>query len=142
MTVKAILSQKGRNVVTIHPTRTLAEAADILTRHGIGALIVRAEKGVDGILSERDIVRAAAKFGSAALARPVEDVMTRRVVSCSERDTVGNLMEMMTDGKFRHLPVLEDGELTGIVSIGDIVKYRLAEIEREQNALREYILTA
>jgi CBS domain-containing protein len=97
---------------------------------------------VIGILSERDIVRALAASGTAALDQQVGQVMTRKVMTCSEAETIASLMERMTQGKFRHLPVVERGRLAGIISIGDVVKYRLEEMEKESSALREYILTA
>ncbi len=144
MTVKAILSRKGNDVITIEPTVTLSAAVNILAERRIGALVVvaSADKQVAGILSERDIVRALAQRGPGALQEAVGQVMTRRVVSCTESDTVAALMERMTQGKFRHLPVVERGKLVGLVSIGDVVKHRLGEMEHESNALREYILTA
>lgn len=144
MTVKAILSRKGNDVITIEPTVTLSAAVNILAERRIGALVVvaGADKQVAGILSERDIVRALAQRGPGALQDAVGEVMTRRVVTCTESDTVAALMERMTQGKFRHLPVLERGKLVGLVSIGDVVKHRLGEMEHESNALREYILTA
>ena len=143
MTVKAILSRKGNNVITIEPTVMLSAAVKILAEHRIGAVVVAgADKQVAGILSERDIVRALAQRGPGALEEPVGQVMTRKVVTCTESDTVAALMERMTQGKFRHLPVVERGKLVGLVSIGDVVKHRLGEMEHESNALREYILTA
>jgi CBS domain-containing protein len=143
MTVKAILSRKGSAVVTIAPAASLADAAKLLSSHRIGAVIVTDLEGrVIGVLSERDIVRALADRGAAALDLGVEQTMTRRVVTTVEADTVGEIMERMTAGKFRHIPVVEDGRLIGVVSIGDVVKYRLEEIERETNAMRDYILTA
>jgi len=143
MTVKAILSRKGNDVITIEPAVTLSAAVKILGEHRIGALVVvGADKQVAGILSERDIVRALAQRGSGALEEAVGQVMTRKVVTCSESDTVAALMERMTKGRFRHLPVVERGRLAGLVSIGDVVKYRLEEMEHESNALKEYILTA
>jgi CBS domain-containing protein len=143
MTVKAILSRKGNDVITIEPTVTLSDAVKILADRRIGAVVVvGADRQVAGILSERDIVRAVAQRGPGALQDAVEQVMTRRVVTCSESDTVAAIMERMTQGKFRHLPVVERGKLAGLVSIGDIVKHRLEEMEHESNALREYILTA
>ena len=143
MTVKAILSSKRGDIVTIEPTATLESAVKILSEKRIGALIVVGPDGrVAGILSERDIVRALGERGPSVLTEPVGQVMTRKVVTCSETDTVGNIMERMTAGKFRHVPVLDRGRLVGIVSIGDVVKYRLEEMERESSALREYILTA
>jgi CBS domain-containing protein len=143
MTVKAILSRKGNNVITIEPTVTLSAAVNILAEHRIGAVVVAgADKQVAGILSERDIVHALAQRGPGALEEAVGQVMTRKVVTCAESDTVAALMERMTQGKFRHLPVVERGKLVGLVSIGDVVKHRLGEMEHESNALREYILTA
>jgi CBS domain-containing protein len=144
MTVKAILSRKGNDVITIEPTVTLSAAVKILAEHRIGAVVVVAgpDREVAGILSERDIVRALAQRGPGALEEAVGQVMTRKVVTCSESDTVAALMERMTQGKFRHLPVVERGKLAGLVSIGDVVKHRLGEMEHESNALREYILTA
>jgi CBS domain-containing protein len=143
MTVKAILSRKGNDVITIEPTVMLSAAVKMLADHRIGAVVVvGADRQVAGILSERDIVRALAQRGPGALQDAVEQVMTRKVVTCSESDTVAAIMERMTQGKFRHLPVVERGRLAGLVSIGDIVKHRLEEMEHESNALREYILTA
>jgi CBS domain-containing protein len=143
MTVKAILSRKGNDVITIEPTVSLSAAVQILAEHRIGAVVVVGADGqVAGILSERDIVRAVAQRGPGALQEAVEQVMTRKVVTCSESDTVAELMERMTKGKFRHIPVIERGKLAGLVSIGDVVKHRLEEMEHESNALREYILTA
>lgn len=143
MTVKAILSTKGSDIVTIAPSATLAEAAKLLATHRIGAVVVSdADRRVAGILSERDIVRVLGERGAVALSQSVDAVMTRKVVTCTEADTIGALMERMTAGKFRHIPVVDGGRLVGIVSIGDVVKFRLGEMEREQNALRDYILTA
>jgi CBS domain-containing protein len=143
MTVKAILSRKGSTVVTIAPAASLAEAAKLLSTNRIGAVIVTdPDARVIGVLSERDIVRALADRGAAVLELRVEQAMTRRVVTAGEADTVGEIMERMTAGKFRHIPVVENDRLAGVVSIGDVVKYRLEEIERESNAMRDYILTA
>lgn len=143
MTVKAILADKGRSVVTISPTISLSTAIKILAENRIGAVVVtNADHGLEGILSERDLVRALAEHGASVLNEPVEKVMTRKVVTCVETDTVNDMMERMTAGKFRHVPVLEEGRIAGIVSIGDVVKHRLMQIENESNALREYILTA
>jgi CBS domain-containing protein len=143
MTVKAILARKGTEVTTIEPTTTLASAVLSLSKHRIGALVVTgADHRIVGIVSERDIVRALAESGSQALERPVADVMTRKVVTCSERDTVAELMERMTQGKFRHVPVADQGRLVGIVSIGDVVRLRVEEMEHDAAALQEYIRTA
>jgi len=143
MTVKSILALKGYDIVTIEPTATLAAAAKLLAERRIGAALVLGVEGrLAGILSERDIVRALAERGAAGLDERVDQVMTRKVFTCAESDTVAQVMEQMTAGKFRHVPVVDQGRLTGIISIGDVVKYRLHEIESESNALREYILTA
>lgn len=143
MIVKSILSVKGSGVATIAPTATIAEATKLLAERKIGALVVTGAGGrVTGIISERDIVRAFARYGADALERPLTDVMTRKVVTCEPGDTVSFLMESMTEGKFRHLPVTEDSRLVGIISIGDVVKYRLTELQQEQDALRDYIQTA
>ena len=143
MTVKAILSRKGSDVATIAPTATLADAVKLLAERRIGAFVVTgADNRVAGILSERDIVRVLAARGTDALQDNVAAVMTRKVSTCTEAETVAVIMERMTVGKFRHLPVVEQGRLAGIISIGDVVKLRVEEIEGESNALREYIATA
>jgi CBS domain-containing protein len=143
MTVKAIISGKGRDVHTIEPTATLETAVRALTEKGIGALVVLGpDHRVIGILSERDIVRVLAERGASVLQQPLSTTMTRKVVTCGESETVGGIMERMTKGKFRHVPVVERDELVGIVSIGDVVKHRLKEMERESAALRDYIQTA
>jgi CBS domain-containing protein len=143
MTVKAILSLKGGDVVTIEPTASLATAAKVLAERWIGALVVMdSEDCIAGIVSERDIVRAVAERGAAALDERLDQVMTRRVVTCTEAMTISEVMKRMTAGKFRHLPVVELGRLVGIVSIGDVVKYRLAAMQHETQSLRDYILAA
>lgn len=143
MNVKTILSTKGSEVITIGPTATLEEAITILNERRIGALVVLgADERVIGILSERDIVRALAELGAASLKEPLSRSMTRIVVTCCESDTVSDLMERMTHGRFRHIPVLEQERLVGIVSIGDVVKQRLSEMERDHEAMRDYIQTA
>jgi CBS domain-containing protein len=143
MTVEHILATKGRNVVTIEPERTLGEAARLLNEKRIGAVVVSdPDHAVLGIFSERDIVKAVARGGAAALDEPVSRYMTAKVITCTGRSGISELMELMTAQKFRHVPIIEDGRLNGIVSIGDIVKHRLAEIEAEHRALRDYIATA
>lgn len=143
MTVSIILAVKGRDVATIDPSASLASAVNVLAEKRIGALLILgADHRVIGILSERDIVRALAERGANALDEPVSQTMTRKVSTCNETETVSNIMERMTDGKFRHVPVVEQGRLVGIVSIGDVVKHRLHEMERESAAMRDYILTA
>ncbi|MDP2803651.1 MAG: CBS domain-containing protein [Phreatobacter sp.] len=143
MNVKSILDAKGRAVATIAPDATLAAAANLLAEKRIGAVVVTgAGHTVAGILSERDIVRSLSEHGARALDRSVDETMTRKVTTCAEQDSLGQLMESMTNGKFRHLPVVEDGRLVGIISIGDVVKRRLSEIEREHNALKDYVMNA
>ena len=143
MTVKTILSAKGSEVITIGPNATLEEAIAVLNKHRIGAVVVLgAEQRVIGILSERDIVRALADRGAAAVKEPLAQTMTRVVVTCGEADTVSEIMERMTRGRFRHIPVVEQDRLIGIISIGDVVKQRLGEMERESEALKDYIQTA
>ena len=143
MNVKSILVTKGGDVITIEPSASLAAAAKLLAERRIGALLVLGpDRRVAGIVSERDIVRALAERGASALDEQVGQVMTRKVVTCTETDTVAEIMERMTAGKFRHVPVIEQGRLIGIVSIGDVVKHRLHEIENESAALRDYIRTA
>ena len=143
MTVQTILSRKGRNVVTIEPSATLQAAIATLAEHRIGAVVVLgADRRVIGLLSERDVVRAFAEFGADALTKRLAQVMTREVAICGEAESALSIMERMTTGKFRHIPVIERDQLVGIVSIGDIVKHRLCEMEQESTALREYIQSA
>ena len=140
MTVAAILNGKGRDVLTAGPDATLAEICKLLDEHRIGALVILEKDGsVCGIASERDIVRQVSRQGNAALALPVSSCMTRKVVSCSEHDTIDHVMGKMTDGRFRHLPVLENGKLAGIISIGDIVKAKIQQAELEAEELKRYI---
>jgi CBS domain-containing protein len=140
MIVKNILVGKRGNVVTIEPTANLTAAVKLLAERRIGAVVILgADNRIVGILSERDIVRVLAEHGPTALNQPVGQVMTRDVKTCSEDDTIGGLMSRMTTGKFRHMPVVEQGKLIGIVSIGDVVKNRVEEIEHETEALRDYV---
>jgi CBS domain-containing protein len=142
MTVRAILDAKGRQVVSIGAEAKVSSAVKILSERRIGAVLVLASGKIEGIISERDIVRVLGERGPAALDEPVRAVMTAKVMTCHRADTVSSLMEKMTDGKFRHLPVVEDGEVIGLVSIGDVVKHRVMEYENEQEAMRDYIKTA
>jgi CBS domain-containing protein len=144
MQVRQILRVKGGDVISIGTDATLSEAACLLARKRIGAVLVRdAKGGLAGILSERDVVRAVATDSVSALCRPVGAYMTRAVATCTETDTVDELMEMMTHGRFRHVPVLDESDqLIGIVSIGDVVKTRIEETVREAETLREYIAAA
>jgi CBS domain-containing protein len=142
MTVRAILDSKGHHILNVEPDARLSAAIKILAERRIGAVLVMSNQRMEGILSERDIVRVLGERGAAVLDEPVRDVMTRKVISCKQSDTVGAIMEMMTSGKFRHLPVVEDDKVVGLISIGDIVKWRVREYESEQEALRDYIKTA
>ena len=142
MTVRAILDTKGHQIESVEPDAKLSAAIKTLAERKIGAVLVMSQGRVEGILSERDIVRVLGERGAAALDEPVSAVMTRKVVSCKQADTVAAIMEMMTSGKFRHLPVVENDTVVGLISIGDIVKWRVGEYEAEQEALREYIKTA
>lgn len=143
MIVKSIIDAKGVDVVTIEPATTLDAAAKLLAERRIGAVVVLgAESRVAGILSERDIVRAISERGASAMLEQVAQVMTRKVATCTLEETIHSIMERMTSGKFRHMPVIEQGRLAGIVSIGDVVKHRIVEIEQESAALRDYIQTA
>lgn len=142
MTVATILGQKGSAVVTVGSGETLEAVTGVLEEHGIGAVVVSdADMQIEGIVSERDIVRAVARHGAEALQKPVSAFMTRDVVTCGEDEGIATLMQRMTQGKFRHLPVARDGKLVGIISIGDVVKRRIAEAELEAQAMREYIAT-
>ena len=141
MNVTAILKAKGRQVLTAGPETPLTEIARQLSEARIGAIVVTGHAGqIAGIISERDIIRAVAERGGEALQEPVSRSMTRGVKTCDADDTLDELMSKMTAGRFRHLPVLEDGKLAGIVSIGDVVKHHIAAVEREASALREYIV--
>jgi CBS domain-containing protein len=143
MSVRHILADKGGDVVTIGPDASLAEAASLLASRKIGAVVVGSDGAkVAGILSERDIIRAMANEGAAALQAKVSGYMTANVVTCGRDTGIDDLMQLMTEGKFRHVPVVEDGRLVGIVSIGDVVKRRMADVEAERDALKEYIATA
>ena len=142
MTVATIINEKGREVVTTGPGRTLAEVAAMLSEKRIGAVLVMQGENLLGILSERDIVRGLARHGADALHKLASDCMTSRVVTCRPEDTINDVMQKMTTGRFRHLPVMQNGKLAGIVSIGDIVKRRIEEVEREAEQIREYIATA
>ena len=138
MDVERILATKGREVATTRPDGTVATAAGLLRARGIGALVVsRDGERVDGILSERDIVRGLAQHGGDVLGMRVSDLMSRSVQTCSPRDTVKSIMAQMTRHRVRHLPVVDGGRLIGLVSIGDVVKNRLDEMEDEVNVLRD-----
>lgn len=141
MNVQGILKGKGADVATIGPDASLGDATAALRDHGVGALVVSADGSkIDGIISERDVVRALAGHGGSTLGRSVSSAMSGDVVTCRAGDTVDELMAMMTDRRIRHLPVVDDaGALAGIISIGDVVKSRLGELEHENDQLYEYI---
>jgi CBS domain-containing protein len=141
MTVAWILKQKGRNVVSALPDTTVEEAVNLLERHHIGAVVIVDElHRVQGIVSERDIVRILAKHGAAVLLEPVSNHMTRNVIVCTEHHSIDWLMEQMTVRRFRHIPVAENERLAGIVSIGDVVKHKLALAESEAAQMRQYFV--
>ncbi|WP_243373828.1 CBS domain-containing protein [Microvirga solisilvae] len=143
MNVDQILSMKGRSVVSIDASHSLSEAARLLSERRIGAVVVvDGRQPVAGILSERDIVKAIAASGARALDEPVSRFMTMEVVTCTGRHSINELMELMTQRKFRHVPVVDGGQLVGIISIGDVVKQRVEEVEAETQAIKEYIATA
>ncbi len=142
MQVRSILKMKGTRVVTVRPEIGIGETARLLAENKIGAVVVVDAAGaVAGILSERDIVNALARHGTAAVAKTVADLMTRDVQHCAPDATIGSVMTTMTERRIRHVPVIEDGRLIGIVSIGDVVKWRLEETLHEAEALRDYVMT-
>jgi CBS domain-containing protein len=137
-----ILKAKGRAVTTARPDATLLEIARKLAQKRIGAIVIVGDNGeVVGMLSERDMIRAIAEHGEKALKLTASDFMTRTVISCQETNTIEEIMGMMNQGRFRHVPVLEDGALVGIISIGDLVKNHIAEVEMEVTAMRDYFVT-
>lgn len=144
MQVIEILRQKGREVVSLASDASLADATRLLAAKRIGAVVIREDAGgIAGVLSERDVVRAVATESVRALANPVSHYMTRQVATCQEHDTVEELMAMMTEGRFRHVPVVDaQGRLCGMISIGDVVKMHIEETTREASNLREYIAAA
>ena len=139
MTVSAILKEKGDEIFSLSPGQSLSEAAEMLAEKRVGALLVLDGGRMAGILSERDIVRALAAKGASVLESPVADTMTRKVRHCEPSDTVSRVMEIMTEGRFRHLPVMEGGDLVGFISIGDVVKRRIGEVQQEAESIREYV---
>jgi len=142
MNVAQILKHKGNRIIAVSPGESVIDAARLLSREGIGAVLARDPGGkVVGIISERDVVRTMAKHGVAALTMTVAECMTRDVVFCTPHQSIDQVMSMMTSRRFRHMPVQERGELVGIISIGDVVKQRIEETEMEAQALRQYIAT-
>lgn len=143
MTVSHILGGKGRKVITLPPSTSIHDAAKFLAENRIGAIIITGANGaIEGIVSERDIVRSVAGAGNVNLGKPVSDIMTRTVKTCSESDSEEDLMKLMTDNRIRHLPVVDNGKLVGVVSIGDVVKYRMEAIESETREMKAYIASA
>ncbi len=140
MTVQKVLAIKGTRVVTAKPQSTVMQITDLLRTERIGVVIISSDgKSAEGILSERDIVRAIADKGAASLELTADKVMTREVVTCGQTDTVNSVMAKMNAGGFRHLPVVEGGELRGLISSTDVVRYRLEQAESEAEHLRSYI---
>ena len=140
MTVKAILEEKGRDVITVTRDVSVTDAGRTLSKNKIGAVVVvDGDQHICGIVSERDIVRSISEKGPAGLDRPVSEVMTSNVKVCDENHSVNELMEMMTEGRFRHLPVEQDGKLAGMISIGDVVRRRIEQVEREAEEIKAYI---
>ncbi|MEM7070046.1 MAG: CBS domain-containing protein, partial [Pseudomonadota bacterium] len=138
--VSEILAQKGRAVFTAHHDESIEDIAKTLSEKKIGAAVILDSKdGVCGIASERDIVREIAKEGCDALSKPISVCMTQKVISCSENDSIDSLMDKMTKGRFRHLPVIDDGKLNGIISIGDVVKRKIEMAERDAEDMKRYI---
>jgi CBS domain-containing protein len=140
MILEQILREKGGQVYSVAESATLKEAAELLDQRKVGAMVILNEAGsVIGVISERDIVRAVARHGAAGLKQPVSDSMSRQVVTARPRETIEAAMDRMTDRRIRHLPVVEGGRLMGVVSIGDLVKWRIAEATAEVAAIRSYI---
>ncbi|HPE49215.1 MAG TPA: CBS domain-containing protein [Hyphomonas sp.] len=140
MTIDQILNDKGRTVIAILATKTLKQAAELLDEKRIGAVVTLTPKGeIMGVLSERDIVRQFARNGSAALEMLVQDAMTREVITIDSGTQIETALQLMTDRRVRHLPVLRDGKLCGVVSIGDLVKWKIAETTAEADAMKSYL---
>jgi len=139
MLVSDILRRKGSEVVSAPPNQTVADAAQLMARQGIGSVLVLSDGSIAGILSERDIVRTLAEAGAGCLDRPISELMTSHVVTCGPEERVDRVMALMTDGRFRHVPVIDQGRLVGLVSIGDVVKHRLEEAQAEVEHLSAYV---
>ena len=142
MNVATILRNKGNAIETIRPDMSVSEACPLLTELGIGSLVVSTDgRQVEGIISERDVIRHLARVGADILDLRISEIMIRDVVTCTSEDNIAHLMETMTEHRIRHLPVVQDGTLIGLVSIGDVVKHRIRETEQEAEALKAYIAT-
>ncbi len=143
MHVERILALKGNEVISVRLDDTIGRAAGLMSDNRIGAVLVRDDEGfVEGVLSERDIVRGVARIGARCMDTSVDELMTREVIYCQPEDDIDTIMSVMTEHRVRHLPVMRDGHLLGIISIGDVVKFRMEEIEFEAAAMRKYIATA
>ena len=142
MMIRHVLDRKGSDVFTIHPTATFASAAVRMREHNVAALVAQNGNAIVGIVSERDCVNAIARTGDRASSMTVNDIMTREIVTIVPTDTIAKAMSLMTRRRVRHLPVIEDGKLVGIVSIGDVVKQRLEDLETESNVLRDLYVAA
>ena len=142
MLVQQILGSKASGgVLSVKPTDSVSDAIKLLSEKRIGSVVVSAnEESLDGILSERDVVRELGRRGAAVLAEPVSALMTAKIVTCNESDSADQILQMMTDGRFRHLPVMRNGKMIGLISIGDVVKARLSELSMEKNALEGMIM--
>lgn len=142
MNVASILRGKGSDIITANTDDEVSVICKILSEHKIGAILVMdQEKKLAGVISERDIVRALSESGNSCLICKAKDLMTSKVISCSPTDTIDEVMSLMTEKRIRHLPVIDDGNLTGFISIGDVVKSRMDQVEREAEAMRDYIAT-
>jgi CBS domain-containing protein len=142
MTVEAILKRKGQSVVTTGPTTGIKSAAELMREKNIAALMVMNGEATLGIVTERDIVRAFARDGVAMGSKPVQDIMTTKLITGTPGDSVKHVMEVMTNKRIRHFPVYQDGKLAGLVSIGDVVRHRLQDLELEKNVLRDAYIAA
>ena len=142
MKVQQILKDKpSEGIVSVAPTDSVKAAAELLSAHRIGCVVVSSDgAALDGILSERDIVRELGRVGEACLSQEVSSLMTAKVVGCAPSDTTDEILQKMTDGRFRHMPVLDDGNMLGLISIGDVVKARLSELSMEKDALEGMIM--
>ncbi len=142
MTVEAILKRKGQNVVTTAPATSIKRAAELMREKNIAALMVVDNDATVGIVTERDIVRAFASDGVAIGGKPVRDIMTAKLITGTPSDSVKHVMQVMTNNRIRHFPVYKDGKLAGLVSIGDVVRHRLQDLELEKNVLRDAYIAA
>lgn len=141
--VSSVLEHKGHRIVTVAPHQTVASVARVLTQNRIGAAPVMDEENrLVGIISERDVIHGISEHGDAVMAMPVDQLMTREVMTCSPEDAIVEIMQVMTTERVRHLPVVQKGSLRGIISIGDVVKQRLEEAQLELDTLRGYILSS